>query len=152
MTEIKRVAPRVQGHIDELRKAGLDTQAFFDALVGIRDDSTLPTAQRDALYRLIASECFIWYLEALRGEPIDRIKLVEDAQRVAEEEGAAIKRKTPGGAAAALLGRTAAAGPKLPEGARVPEAAPADAKTVSERVPDRVRRLMEEKKGPPPKK
>ena len=100
--EVKRVAPRVQGHVDRLRAAGLDTQAFFDALAAIKDDRGLPAPQREALYRLIAMESFVWYLEALRGAPVDRIKLVEEARKVAEEKGVLIARRSPGDAAGAL--------------------------------------------------
>jgi hypothetical protein len=90
-------------HVDRLRAAGLDTQAFFDALIAIRDDSALPAAHREALYKLIAMECFVWYLEAIRGEPIDRMKAAAEAMKVLEQNDAAIKKKTPGGNAAELL-------------------------------------------------
>lgn len=105
MAEIKRLIPRIQGHIDALREAGLNTERFFEALVGIRDDRALSDAQRGALYRLLANESFIWYLEALGGQPIDRIKLVEEAFKIAEENQAAIKVTQPGEAAATLLAR-----------------------------------------------
>jgi len=105
MGEMKRVVPRVQNHIDALREAGLNTEAFFEALVGIRDDRVLGDEQKSALYRLIANESFIWYLEALGGQPIDRIKLVEESLKIAEENQAAIKVTKPGEAAATLLAR-----------------------------------------------
>lgn len=98
-----RVVPRVQGHVDALRAAGLNTEAFFDALVGIRDDTILMDQHREALYRLIATECFLWYLEALKGEPIDRVKLAMTAQEIAEKNAAAIKKQIPGENAAELL-------------------------------------------------
>ncbi len=112
MTEIKRVSQRVLDHVDTLRKAGLDTQAFFDALVNIRDDSALPQAHREALYKLIATESFLWYLEALRGAPIDRVRLAEEAAKIGEENAAAIKKTNPGEAAAELLRRVLEPKPK----------------------------------------
>jgi hypothetical protein len=92
MAEEKRVPPRVLDHVETLRQAGLDSEAFFQALVGIRDDSTLPNEHRDVLYRLIAMESYVWYLEALRGEPIDREELIKEAQQAAENEQAVIKK------------------------------------------------------------
>ena len=102
MAEEKRATPRVREHVDRLRKAGLDTQKFFDALIAIRDDAALPKNHREAIYKLIAMESFVWYLEALRNEPIDRQKLLEEATRIAEEHAAAIRTTTPGEKAAAL--------------------------------------------------
>ena len=99
MAEVNKVAPRVQAHVEKLRAAGLDTQLFFDALVGIRDDHQLSTAHRTALYRLIASESFLWYVEALQGHPADRAKLIEEAFRINSENNVAIKRRSPGDAA-----------------------------------------------------
>lgn len=96
-------SPRVHEHLEKLRAAGLDTQAFFEALVDIRDDSALPSAHRDALYKCVAMESYIWYLEALQGEPLDRIKAMEEARRLAEEERPAMERRTPGDTSARLL-------------------------------------------------
>lgn len=131
MPEVKRVSHRVQAHVDALRAAGLNTQAFFDALVGIRDDRALTEPQRDALYRLVAMECFIWYMEAIRGGPVDRIKLAEEAAKIAMENEAAIKQRTPGGAAAELATKDIGGGapppnappPGEPRKLRVPTAA-----------------------------
>ena len=79
------------------------SQLFFDALVGIRDDRRLTTAaHRTALYRLVASESFLWYLEALRGHPVDRAKLIAEAFEINANNAAAIKRRSPGDGAAAL--------------------------------------------------
>jgi len=102
VSEVKKVDTRVQAHVERLRAAGLDTQRFFDALAAIRDDHTLPAAHRTALYRLIASECAVWYVEALRGEPLDRAQMMEEAFRINAENSAAIKRRTPGDGAQAL--------------------------------------------------
>ena len=102
MAEVKKVAPRVQAHVEKLRAAGLDTQLFFDALVGIRDDRQLTDAHRTALYRLVASESSLWYIEALRGQPLDRAQLMEEAFRINAENSAAIKRRSPGDGGRAL--------------------------------------------------
>ncbi len=96
----KRATPRVREHVDRLRAAGMDTARFFDALTLLRDDTALPKAHRDAIYKLIAMESFIWYLEALRNEPIDREKLLAQAKEVAAQP--AIVKRTPGDQASAL--------------------------------------------------
>lgn len=126
--QIQRVAPRVQGHVDALREAGLNTEAFFDALVGIRDDTLLTDAHREALHRLLATESFVWYLEALRGSPVDRIALMEQAQQIAEKNAVAIKKQVEGQDAAELLLHTMQ---------DAPAKAPPDAKTRLDRPPAR---------------
>ncbi len=85
----KKVVPRVAEHVERLRVAGLDTQKFFDALCQIRDDSALSKVQREALIKLIAMESFVWYLEAVRSERIDRNQLREEVEQV----NAAIKNR-----------------------------------------------------------
>jgi hypothetical protein len=102
MSDGPRPSPRVVEHIHRLREAGLDTEAFFEALSAIRDDSALPQAHREALYRMIAMESTVWYFEALRGEPVDRFKLLKEAEQILSANEAAIKKTTPGGPAAEL--------------------------------------------------
>lgn len=86
MTEKKQVTPRVAAHVERLRMAGLDTARFFDALVQLRDDKALPEKHRRALYRLVAMESVIWYLEALRDERIDRMALRDQVAELVEGE------------------------------------------------------------------
>lgn len=69
-------------HLRSLRASGFDTAALVSALVAIRQDTGLPPEQREALYRMIAMESMVWYLEALRGEPIDRVALAADAGKL----------------------------------------------------------------------
>ncbi len=95
MTAKAKASPRVAEHLEKLRASGLSTEAFFDALSGIKNDSALPNSHREALYRMVAMESYIWYLEALRGEPVDRIALFLEAKKAAADGEPAIKRKTP---------------------------------------------------------
>jgi hypothetical protein len=141
MAARKKATPRVMEHVDRLREAGLDTQRFFDALVSIRDDTALPRAHRDAIYKLIAQESFVWYLEALRDEPIDRVKLAAQVNELGAEYDVAIRKQGGGEKAEALAERDigvdpAGAGPGAardhrptrPSGTlRAPLADPADA-------------------------
>jgi ribonuclease HII len=99
----KKATPRVREHVNTLREAGLDTQKFFDALVAIRDDSALARPQRDALYKLVAMESFVWYIEAIRNEEIDRTKLADEINKLAIEYDAAMRTEKPGERAADLL-------------------------------------------------
>lgn len=109
----KRATPRVREHVDRLRAAGMDTARFFDALCQLRDDSALPKAHREAIYKLIAMESFIWYLEALRNEPIDREKLLAQAKEVASQP--AIVKRTPGDQASALAKADIGKAPSAPK-------------------------------------
>lgn len=126
MAEQRKVTPRVRDHVDKLREAGLDTQKFFDVLCAIRDDSALPRTHRDAIYKLIAMESFVWYLEALRDERIDRVKLKDEVNRVAAEYEAAIRKQEKGEKAMALAQADIGAGdpktpiPQAPQGAEPP--------------------------------
>ncbi|MEL6185992.1 MAG: hypothetical protein AAFU79_15315 [Myxococcota bacterium] len=83
----------MHAHLEALRAAGLDTQAFFEALHALREDTALPQAHRDALYRCVAMESYAWYLEALLGEPIDRVRAMAEAKKIAEEQQVAIRSR-----------------------------------------------------------
>lgn len=130
MAQEKRATPRVREHVDRLRAAGLDTARFFDALTRLRDDTALPKAHREAIYKLIAMESFVWYLEALRGEPIDREKLLEQAKALAEQP--AIVKRTPGDQATALASADLGKAPRA-EGS--PTAAPASGSAAARPTP-----------------
>ena len=112
--------PRVREHCDKLREAGLDTQKFFDALIGLRDDPALPKAHREALYKLVAMESFIWYMEALRDEQIDRIKLRDEVNKLGAEYAAAIRSEKPGEKAAQLADKDIGVDAKAPPRATPP--------------------------------
>ena len=100
-----RATARVREHVDSLREAGLDTEKFFNALIAIRDDNALPRDHREALYNLIAMESFVWYLEAIRDERIDREKLREAVNEIASTYDAAIRKTASGQKAAELLNK-----------------------------------------------
>jgi hypothetical protein len=133
MADRPRVSLRVQEHVKELREAGLNTEAFFNALVGIRDDSALPSKHRDAIYRLVAMECYVWYLDAIRGERIDRFKLMQEARAIAEKNQAAIKKRTPGDSSAELVTKDIVQKPGAP--ITRPPKLPEQTATVRERMP-----------------
>lgn len=70
--ENKRLPPRVEAHLQRLRDAGFDPAAMRSALHAIRDDSALPPAHRKALLQMIAMESALSYLEALKGQKLNR--------------------------------------------------------------------------------
>ena len=105
MSAPKKSTPRVREHVNALREAGLDTQKFFDALVGIRDDSALSKTHREALHKLVAMESFVWYLEAIRNEEIDRIKLADEVNKITQEYSASMRTEKTGERANELLKR-----------------------------------------------
>ncbi len=84
----RRPTPRAAAHLEALRAAGLDTEAFFTALAAVRNDSALPAAHRELIYRCVAMECFAWYLEAVGGAPVDRVRAAAEARARAEAETA----------------------------------------------------------------
>lgn len=94
MSSKAKASPRVAEHLEKLRGSGLSTEALFEALSAIKNDSALPNAHREALYRMVAMESYVWYLEALRGEPIDRVNLLLESKKLLPEEPA-IKKKKP---------------------------------------------------------
>ena len=63
--------PRVAEHVQRLETSCTSDYAFFDALMALRDDALLNRAHREALYRLVGMSSYIWYLEALNGEPLE---------------------------------------------------------------------------------
>ena len=139
----KRATPRVREHVDKLRAAGLDTQLFFDALVGLRDDTALPRPHREAIYKLIAQESFIWYLEAIRNERVDRVKLSEEVNALGAEYEAAI-RKQDGNIATELAERDIGADSGRPS--------PRKKKAMPRKKGPRKKGPMARKKGPGPRK
>jgi hypothetical protein len=98
-----KLRQRVEDHLQRLRKAGLDPTQLADALVELRDDPLLTTPQREAIYNLLATESFVWYLEALRGGAVDREKLKKEVKAQRDRRGAAVKAPQKGELAAELL-------------------------------------------------
>ena len=79
-----------ENHLRNLRRAGLDGDAFIQALIEIRDDTQISEDDRQRLYLIIAMESYIWHIEAASGAPVDRalfMTAVKEAKaQIAEEE------------------------------------------------------------------
>lgn len=66
---------KIVAHIKALHQAAGDDEAYATALQAIRDDGTLKPPQREAIYKTLAQQSLLWYLEACSGNPIDLSQL-----------------------------------------------------------------------------
>jgi hypothetical protein len=92
--QIERIGPRdprILKHIQRISEAGLDLEAFAEALRGVQSDPALSSNHRDAIYKTLAQDAAQAYftfatgkplnLEELLGEPPDKVPGVAAAQR-----------------------------------------------------------------------
>lgn len=68
---------RIVKHIRAMAESGTDIEAFAKALQGMRDDASLTTAQRDAIFKTLAQDAAQAYYVMVTGKPIELEKLVE---------------------------------------------------------------------------
>ena len=61
-----------------MRDAGTDADALMVALKRVRSDIRLEDAEREMIHRAVAMECYVWFLEAVLGEPVDRKQLCSE--------------------------------------------------------------------------
>lgn len=70
MADKPQIAPtRVAAWLDEMRTVGVDQDKAKSVLNKIRDDPNATARDREDFYRALAQQCFVWYLEAIRGKP-----------------------------------------------------------------------------------
>lgn len=69
---------RIVKHMRAIGEAGTDVEQFARALQGVRDDASLTTAQRDAIFKTLAQDAAQAYYVMVTGKPIDLEKLVAD--------------------------------------------------------------------------
>lgn len=60
---------RVSGWLDELKQAGPDQEQAQRVLNKVRDDKNATAKDHEDFYRALAQQSFVWYLEAIRGQP-----------------------------------------------------------------------------------
>ncbi|TNE46689.1 MAG: hypothetical protein EP343_22505 [Deltaproteobacteria bacterium] len=70
-SENSRRDQRIVRHMKALEAALGNEEAYQQALNGIRDDNALTGPQREAIYKTLAQQSLLWYIEALKGEPVD---------------------------------------------------------------------------------
>jgi hypothetical protein len=72
--EDEKIPPRdkrIVRHIKALSEAGTDIKKFIDALHAFRDDSSLTTGQRDAIFKTMAHDAAQAYYVIVTGKPIE---------------------------------------------------------------------------------
>ncbi len=62
---------RIVRHVKALQKALGDDDAYRIALNDIRDDNVLSDEQRGAIYKTLAQQSLLWYIEASTGKAVD---------------------------------------------------------------------------------
>lgn len=62
---------RIVRHIKALAAALGQEEAYQQALNGVRDDNGLTEAQREAIYKTLAQQSLLWYIEACSGKPVN---------------------------------------------------------------------------------
>jgi hypothetical protein len=67
--EPKPKQSRVSGWLAELKEAGADQAAAARVLNKVRDDKNATLKDHEDFYRSLAQQSFVWYLEAIRGQP-----------------------------------------------------------------------------------
>jgi hypothetical protein len=67
---------RIVKHIRAMAEAGTDIDQFVKALQAFRDDASLTSAQRDAIFRTLAQDAAQAYYVMVTGKPIELDKLV----------------------------------------------------------------------------
>ena len=77
---------RIVRHVKALAEAGDDIPKFIDALHAFRDDASLTSAQREAIFKTLAQEAASAYYVIVTGNQIDFAKMAEFAE--AKDRGA----------------------------------------------------------------
>lgn len=69
---------RIVKHMRAMAEAGTDIDQFTKALQAMRDDASLTTAQRDAIFKTLAQDAAQAYYVMVTGKPIELEKLKPD--------------------------------------------------------------------------
>ncbi|MFH1808852.1 MAG: hypothetical protein ABIJ09_08905 [Pseudomonadota bacterium] len=69
MSEQKPKQNRVSRWLQDLKQAGPDEAKAKAALNKVRDDTNATARDHEDFYRALAQQSFVWYLEAIRGQP-----------------------------------------------------------------------------------
>lgn len=77
---------RIVRHIQALADAGNDVKKFVTALERVRDDFSLSTAQREAIFKTLAQDAAAAYFVFATGKPIDLEELTGHMKTLAQEE------------------------------------------------------------------
>lgn len=79
MPEIERLSPRdrrITKHIRAISEAGTDIEAFSAAVRAVRDDPSLTSAHREAIYKTLAQDAAQAYFVFATGKALDLEELL----------------------------------------------------------------------------
>jgi hypothetical protein len=79
MSEIERITPRdrrITKHIRAIADAGMDLEGFAAAVRSVRDDPSLTSAHREAIFKTLAQEASQAYFVFATGKPLDMEELL----------------------------------------------------------------------------
>lgn len=62
---------KIVSHVRALHESAGDEVAYTAALNAVRDDSSLGDVQKGAIYKTLAQQSLLWYIEACTGKPVD---------------------------------------------------------------------------------
>jgi hypothetical protein len=67
---------RIVRHIKAIAESGGDIDKFVKALQAFRDDASLTTAQREAVFKTLAQDAAHAYFVMVTGKPVDWDKII----------------------------------------------------------------------------
>jgi hypothetical protein len=71
---------RIVKHIKAIAESGAEIEKFAKALRAFRDDASLTSAQREAVFKTLAQDAAQAYYVMVTGKPIELEKLVPDPE------------------------------------------------------------------------
>jgi hypothetical protein len=79
--------PRVKSWITDLVSAGDNMDKAKKVFNAVRDDKDADDTDREHFYRALAQQSFLWYMGALKGEPLSptEIKTLQDQVKAAAQ-------------------------------------------------------------------
>jgi hypothetical protein len=82
MADVERLTPRdrrITKHIRAIAEAGADIEAFAAAVRGVRDDPSLTSAHRDAIFKTLAQDAAQAFFVFATGKALDLEELLGEA-------------------------------------------------------------------------
>lgn len=79
MADIERITPRdrrITKHIRAIADAGADLEGFAAAVRAVRDDPSLTSAHREAIFKTLAQEAAQAYFVFTTGKPLNMEELL----------------------------------------------------------------------------
>ncbi|MCA9551487.1 MAG: hypothetical protein KC933_15735 [Myxococcales bacterium] len=82
MADVQRISPRdrrITKHIAAIGQAGSDLEAFAAAVRSVRDDPSLTSAHRDAIFKTLAQDAAQAFFVFATGKALDMEELLGEA-------------------------------------------------------------------------